>query len=90
MNTRLYLFIAFRIVLLFSIGMAFTFVPEYLRGFLGDVYTPDRSEFGVDVEWTWGTRHYWFFWMMFVLFLLSIVDAIIWIVSKINKYYPNL
>ena len=90
MNTKVYLFIAFRIVFLFSIAMASTFLPEHLRGFFGDINIPKRSGFGIDTDWTWGARHYWFFWMMFMLFALSLVDAIVGIVSKINKHYPNL
>lgn len=88
MKTKLYLFIAFRIIFLFSIAIASTFLPEHLRDFFGDVNIPERSEFGIDPNWTWGARHYWFYWMMFFLFSLSIIDAFVGIIRKISKYYP--
>ena len=89
MNTRLYFFIAFRIIFLFSIAIAATFLPEQLRAFFGDTLYGNQSNDLVDVFYQWGSRHYWFFWMMFLLFTLSLVDAITGIVRNVNKYYPN-
>lgn len=90
MKTPLFLFIAIRIIFLFSIAILATFIPEHLRDFFGDLNIPERSGFGMDTDWTWGARHYWFYWMMFFLFTLSLVDAIIGIISKIKKHYPNI
>lgn len=93
MNTRLYLFIAFRIIFLFSIAIASTFLPEQLRDFFGDklhvCFNKYCSHGMVDELYDWGSRHYWFFWMMFLLFMLSLVDAITGVVRSIEKYYPN-
>lgn len=67
--------IAFRIVLLFSIAMAYSFLPEKLQWFFGDK--------GND----WGVRHYWFNWMTVFLFLLSAIDFICHVIKIITKNY---
>jgi len=91
MKWPLYFGIALRIIILFAVGMFGTYIPDYLRGFFGDVYTGDTSSylFKTDTEWDWGARHYWYFWMMFVLFILSIANLIVSIVRLIRKYYPD-
>ena len=90
MNTKLYLFIAMRIVILFSTAMVATFLPEHLREFFGDVQIPEISGFGIDNGWTWGARHYWFWWMMFFLFTLSVIDFIVAVVRAVIKHHPEI
>lgn len=102
MPIKLYLTIVFRIVVIFSIAILSTFIPEYLRDFFGDKiaplgrhwnyddmkWIPTVPEDGIiDTTYTWGARHYWYFWMMFLLFIVSIVDSIITINKLISKYY---
>lgn len=79
--------IAVRIVILFLFGMAFSFIPDKLHGFFGDVYV--ERDYGVLVvsEWQWGVRHYWYFWMMFLLFVLSAVNTALSIARIINREY---
>ena len=94
MKTKLYLFIAFRIITLFGLAMASTFLPEHLRDFFGDTkYVPTTFRSGdgtIDIAWSWGARHYWFFFMMALLFLLSLVDSVMSVFGLVYKYYPNL
>jgi hypothetical protein len=75
---------------LFILGMAATFIPEHLREFFGDVNIQQKTEFGMDQNWVWGARHYWFYWMTVALFLLSLVDVIVGITNKVLTYYPKL
>lgn len=75
MKTIVFFQIALRIIILFSIGMASTYIPEHLSGFFGD--TQDG----------WGARHYWYNWMMFLLFLLSLANLIISIFKILKKNY---
>lgn len=95
MKTSLYLYIILRIVVLFSLAMASTFLPDYFRGFFGDTkVVPNHNGYVyggmIDPDWNWGSRHYWFFWMMVLLFLLSLVDAIISIRNVVLRHYPNI
>lgn len=86
MNTRLYLYIAFRIVIFFSLGIAFTYVPDHLRDFFGDTPFNDGRLGEMDYNWKWGARHYWYFWMMVFLSILTIVDTFMSIVKLANKH----
>lgn len=91
MKTKAFLGIAWRIVLLFTIAMLFTFIPEQLRDFFGD--TPVIKADGwysrsfVEDDWNWGVRHYWYFWMMFFLFILSLISLIVAIANILRKNY---
>lgn len=79
MKTEVFLKIAARIVLLFSLAMAFTYIPEVLPpSFFND--------HGTD----WGVRHYWFNIMMGALFVLSVIDVIVFIVTLVSKRYPEI
>jgi hypothetical protein len=96
MNRFQFIKIAFRIIILFGAGMMFTFVPEYFRDFFGDV-PHDCSidavcieygahwNAGIDTQFEWGARHYWFFWMALFLFLLSLVYNVIGIIVILAK-----
>ena len=102
MKTNVYLGIAFRIILLFTVASLATYLPEQLRDYFGDV--PFKSyvegtrgvyeyrvtgDGEIDENWVWGARHYWYFWMMILLFILSVLNVIIGIGKLINKHYPN-
>lgn len=91
MKLHVYFAIAIRILLLFTVGCLATFIPEQLRDFFGD--TPCVNEFGcygIDAEWKWGVRHYWYFWCMFCLFILSAISAFISIRAVLIRNYPTL
>lgn len=101
MKFEVYFAITIRIVILFVVGMLFTFVPDYLREFFGDVdctgktyelfgktYQGCRSEF-VNDGYDWGARHYWYTFMMLCLFLLSIINVIVAINKILKKHYPE-
>jgi hypothetical protein len=104
MKTQVYLGIAIRLIVLFGVGMLLSFIPEQLRGFFGDetcigktykMYGETRKGcpyegFGIDQDWKWGVRHYWYYWMMFLLFLLSLVNIILSIIGLVTKHYPEL
>jgi len=97
MKTNVYLHIAIRIIIMGALGMLFTYIPDQLRDFFGDVlhkHTTDCNPYcrigsGIDSPWTWGIRHYWYYWTVFLLFILSIINVIISIVNKINRNYPS-
>jgi len=84
MKLNIYMQIAIRIIILFSMGMFFTYVPNELRDFFNDTQCIENC-YGFDSDWYWGTRHYWFFWMSFFLFILSMVSFIMHIVKIIEK-----
>lgn len=93
MNTRLYIKIAVRIILLFVVAMSATYIPEHLRGFFEDV--PCSGEhcsshgFGYDIGWSWGKRHYWYAVMTILLFILSVVDSMVYVTRLVDKYHPD-
>ena len=95
MKTQVYFGIAIRIILLFSVAMIGTYLPEILRDFFGDTpCVPDangrgcRNGFGV-YDYDWGVRHYWYWWGMFLLFILSLVNCVLSIIGLLDKHYPN-
>jgi len=90
MKNQLYFGIAIRLVILFSLGILFSFVPEHLRVFFGDLNIPDKSGGPIDRDWVWGARHYWFAWMMFFLFILSLINFVMSVYNLIIKYYPEV
>ena len=63
MNTKLFLFITLRIMLLANIFLVIIHLPEYFREFLGDTKITDYSFHSpsfTDTEWKWGIAHYVF------------------------------
>jgi hypothetical protein len=91
MKTKVYLGIALRLIILFSIGMLMAFVKPQLHSLLGDIYigSKDSSEFVKD-GYEWSAMHYWFFWMCFFLFILSLINCIWSIINLINKHYQSI
>lgn len=89
MKNQVYFGIAIRLIILFVLGMLFTFIPDHLREFFGDTHVPDINTV-IDKEWKWGARHYWFAWMMFFLFVLSVINFAVSVVNLVLKHYPEL
>lgn len=93
MNTRLYIYICFRVILMVLLGMLLTYVPDYLRDFFGDTpRNPGLHPFdidSIDLYWNWGARHYWYFTGVVILFSLSLIDNCLHVVNKITRYYPK-
>jgi hypothetical protein len=91
MKPKVFLTIAINIITVFTCGMLMTFVTESLRDFFGD--TPCNHLYphstSMDIEWDWGSRHYFYFWMMVFLFILSIINAVVSIRNILKKHYPN-
>ena len=90
MKTNVFLHIAIRIIILFTIGMFMTFVPELLRDFFGDtphVCTRKFCNEQFDIDWNWGKRHYWYNTMMMLLFMLGLVNVVVSIIKILNKNY---
>ena len=77
------------IFIVFLVPMFFSYIPDLLRGFFGDIRLeiPESGIFGIDEYYKWGVRHYWFFWMCFCLWCLSIVDSCFHIDKAYRKYY---
>lgn len=91
MKTKVYLGIGVRIIFLFSVAMAATFLPEMLRDFFGDVaYIGNEGRNDMfDSKYDWGARHHWFAWMMFFLFVLSVVNLVMHIGNIVQKNYDT-
>lgn len=98
MKTKVYIGIAVRIILLFSVGMLASLATPLMRDFFGDtlhVHTIscakqfDGCVEEYDVLYDWGSRHYWYFWMMVVLFILSIINFVVSVINIIDKNYPT-
>ena len=93
MKKEVYFGIAIRIIILFSVAILMTYVPEHLHGFFGDTIDPTdvRGRPGfIHDGWDWGSRHYWFWWMMCLLFILSLINVIAGSISLLIKHYPEL
>lgn len=103
MKYQVYFGIAIRIIILFSIGMLWTFINPALRDFFDDhqcksiaineytkrpYFNCENSAFSVDEGWIWGARHYWYWWMMFLLFCLSLINIVLGIIRVVDKHYP--
>jgi hypothetical protein len=71
-------YLALNIVALFAAAMLWSFLTEKLRGFFGDINTRDLRG-AIDMDWTWGYRHYLYFWMSFFLVIVAIVRMGMWI-----------
>ena len=96
MNTKVFLGLAIRIIIVFGVAMLMTFAPTELRDFFGDTLH-DHSTHGtyhqndfLDDGWEWGARHYWYWWMCFLLFVLSAINALIGGYDLVIKKYPNI
>ena len=89
MKNEVYFGIALRIVVIFVVGMMWTYVPGELRDFFGDQLSSERTGFGVDRGYKWGARHYWYAWMMFLLFVLSVISAVMQCAKLIGKHHPE-
>ena len=83
MKTKVYLGIGIRIIVLFSIGMFWSYITEHLTDFFGDkiISTP----YGEKVEL--GVRHYWYSVMMALLFCLSLLNVAMQCVKLVNDNY---
>jgi|LakMenE01Jun11ns_1017448.scaffolds.fasta_scaffold8909977_2 hypothetical protein len=89
MKTKLYLGIAFRLILLFGTGMLFSTFTPYLHEFFGDVKRIKIDHFSIDGAWDWSSTHYWYFSLIICLFILSIVNCVVSIIKLISKYEPE-
>lgn len=93
MKTNVFLNIGIRIIILFLLGMMFSFLPNELRGFFGDIPHICKDSYcshsGIDDSFDWGARHYWYFWMMICLFILSLINFIVSVCNLLIKEYPK-
>jgi len=87
MKTNVYLGIAVRIIILFTLGMLWTYIPEQLRDFFGDIKLSRPNTQGMDKWYEWGARHIWYAVMMFLLFMLSLINVIMQIRLLILNNY---
>jgi len=85
MKTNVFLGIGLRIVILFTVGMFMTYLPEHLTEFFGDKMV--TKSYGDVLEW--GARHYWYNTMIILLFLLALVNVIFSIINLVNKNYDT-
>jgi hypothetical protein len=75
---------AIQIVLLCAMGMAMTFLSDYLSasGFFGDAPETRRSGCFQCDGIAWGARHYWYAWCSFLLCALGIVRIFMGLVPE--------
>lgn len=85
MKQNIFLKIALRVILLFTLAIAATYIPEYIAkhhpAFFGDITTTRLDVFGQPtyhyVEW--GPRHYWFEILGWVMFILGACNVALYI-----------
>ncbi len=85
MKTNVYLGIGIRIIVLFSVGMFWSYIPEHLTEFFGDKTV--TTLYGKRT--VWGTRHYWYFVMMVLLFSLSLLNVVVQCVKLVRNNYDT-
>lgn len=88
-----------RVVLLFTVAIFSTFIPDYFHSFFGDElckgqyfdYASNHSigclkgDWGLhDPTWHWGYRHWLYFFMCIILFIIN-VGSIIDVLQKEKK-----
>lgn len=80
---RFIILLSLYISILFLVPMLMTWVNTAIpNSFWGDVYMPagvNSIQNGINPDWDWGARHYWYFWLCIFLWLLSLVRIIIWV-----------
>lgn len=75
------------VILIFTIAIFVSLIPENFKEFFGDVYCTNIKDFHYgtnswyEPHYHWGYRHWLFFLMGFTLFVIQIIDIII----KVNK-----
>lgn len=99
MKTKLFIKIILRVVILFTVAMFATFIPENLRNFFGDKlhhHTKDCEKYYCtnendmfDKAYDWGIRHYWYHNLALVLFLISVISLILYIIKEVEKQYDD-
>ena len=90
MKNEVFFAIALRIIILFALGMAATYIPEHLRDFFGDSPCKKCDDFSImDEGYDWGVRHYWYAWMTFFLFILSCTNIVMQIDIIYKKHYQE-
>lgn len=83
---KYYIEISLRILIIGIVAMFYTFIPEHLRDFFGDVPCDNPPSCGYnDAYWDWGIRHYIFNWMSFGFVCVSVMSLIIRIVVIAEK-----
>ena len=85
MKTKVFLGIAARIVILFTVAIFYTFIPECLHNFFGDHW--EKGMYGETYEW--GIRHFWFAVGTEFLFILSLINLIMSCSKLVSKEYPE-
>lgn len=87
MKPQVYFGIAIRIILLFAVGIAMTFVTPHMRTFFNDTPHIGMATTVMDEDWDWGIRHYWFHFMLILLFALSAINIMVGIINLVDKHY---
>tara|TARA_R100001530_G_C4195899_1_gene123419 strand:- start:202 stop:471 length:270 start_codon:yes stop_codon:yes gene_type:complete len=86
MKTNVYLGIGIRIIVLFSLGMFWTYIPEQLTDFFGDKEVLDYRGLPT-IEY--GVRHYWYNVMMLLLFILSLFNVVVQCINIVKRNYDT-
>lgn len=91
MKTNVFLGIGLRIIILFTVTMFMTYIPEHLTGFFGDYMSePEVRSWGTTKsELVWGARHYWYNVMIIILFILALLNVVLSIRQLLNKNYDT-
>lgn len=82
--------LSLHIIVLFVVAMLCSFIPNYLRDFLGDSFCTikDCHKYGgwhEDVHYHWGYRHYLYLCMTIILFIINVC----YIIGKFDKSNCN-
>lgn len=85
MKANVYFGIAWRIIVLFSIAMIGSYLPDTISKNFPSFFNDHQGTFELEYGW----RHIWFNIMIITLFVLSIINFVIMIVKLIMKNYDT-
>lgn len=81
--------ISLRIMIIFTVAILMSFLPELIPDFFGDVICNKVHTYGGNVcqgdTTHWGYRHWLYFFMGFSLFIVQVVSLIFYINEEVSK-----
>ncbi len=90
MNTKIYLELSARIIIICAVGFFGTYFGEALGPYFGDTIThcqPHMSDDNTGVVVEWGARHYWYTVACVGIVILSVATFVGRVISLANKHF---
>lgn len=80
-NIKFTYILAGMIIVLCGSGMLMTYVNDAIQisGFFNDRIYPSGTILNdcIDINHSWGPRHYWYFWMCILLFIVMVIRCVL-------------